>query len=102
MTDSPELVPTLLLGQASIVGKRYGRHRWFDLNKTVEGSVAFALSVVGCAEALYLVGALDQSPVSDGRNYLLSPGGTYSRDEVPSCPRARERAAPSIPAGTGT
>ncbi|PFH53106.1 hypothetical protein AMATHDRAFT_39008 [Amanita thiersii Skay4041] len=42
---------------ASIVGKRIGTHRWSTSTaKTIEGSVALALSVVGCAWAMRIVG----------------------------------------------
>lgn len=43
--------------QASIVGKRLGRHRWLATSpKTVEGSAAFALSIVVCAWVLRVLG----------------------------------------------
>ncbi|EED84276.1 hypothetical histidine kinase [Postia placenta Mad-698-R] len=52
---------TLVLGVgdalASIVGKRLGRHRWLATSpKTVEGSAAFALSIVACAWVLRVLG----------------------------------------------
>lgn len=52
---------TLVLGVgdalASIVGKRLGRHRWLATSpKTVEGSAAFALSIVVCAWVLRVLG----------------------------------------------
>ena len=53
--------------QASIIGKKFGRHTWFDLNKTVEGSIAFSVSVVACAQSLYLAGVVDTFRVSDSR-----------------------------------
>jgi CDP-diglyceride synthetase len=45
--------------QASVIGKKFGRRPWFDLNKTVEGSIAFALSVTACGLILYLAGVVD-------------------------------------------
>ncbi|KAK0235807.1 hypothetical protein EDD85DRAFT_928699 [Armillaria nabsnona] len=45
---------------ASIVGKRIGLHRWTPTtSKTIEGSLAFALSIVACAWALRLCGFVD-------------------------------------------
>lgn len=42
---------------ASIVGKRLGRHRWTSTTaKTMEGSAAFTVSVVGCAWVLRILG----------------------------------------------
>lgn len=42
---------------ASIVGKRIGKHRWStSSSKTIEGSVAFAVSVVACAWVLRVLG----------------------------------------------
>ncbi|OJA16459.1 hypothetical protein AZE42_04675 [Rhizopogon vesiculosus] len=42
---------------ASIVGKRIGRHRWSPASsKTLEGSAAFVLSLVGCVWLLRLCG----------------------------------------------
>ncbi|KAF8624531.1 hypothetical protein AX15_005841 [Amanita polypyramis BW_CC] len=42
---------------ASIVGKRIGTHRWCPTtSKTVEGSVAFTVSVVGCAWLMRVLG----------------------------------------------
>lgn len=49
---------------ASIVGKRVGRHRWSPTtSKTVEGSVAFTLSVAGFAWALGLCGLAEEFSV---------------------------------------
>ncbi|KAH7911347.1 Fph type histidine kinase [Hygrophoropsis aurantiaca] len=43
--------------QASIVGKRIGKHRWSpSTSKTLEGSAAFVLSIVVCACLLRLAG----------------------------------------------
>ncbi|KAG0006681.1 hypothetical protein BGZ65_005236, partial [Modicella reniformis] len=39
---------------ASIVGKRFGRHRWPGTVKTVEGTVAFVASVMFAAGAIFL------------------------------------------------
>lgn len=52
--------------QASIVGKRMGKHLWFRTGstKTIEGSAAFALSVILCAESLRVIGALESFQVS--------------------------------------
>ncbi|KAJ7593538.1 hypothetical protein C8J56DRAFT_500602 [Mycena floridula] len=45
---------------ASIVGKRYGIHSWSPTtSKTLEGSVAFTLSIVACASLLRLCGFVD-------------------------------------------
>ncbi|KAH9902865.1 hypothetical protein C8Q73DRAFT_785494 [Cubamyces lactineus] len=56
---------TLVLGVgdalASIAGKRFGRHRWFAANpKTIEGSVAFVVSVCFCAWLLRAFGLVEQ------------------------------------------
>ncbi|KAF8301039.1 hypothetical protein DL93DRAFT_2102769 [Clavulina sp. PMI_390] len=60
-----DLTGVLVLGVgdslASIVGKRYGKHKWFELNKSVEGSVAFVFSVVGSAKVLEVLGLVDIS-----------------------------------------
>ncbi|KAN0092831.1 hypothetical protein V8E55_003615 [Tylopilus felleus] len=46
---------------ASIVGKRVGKHRWSaSSTKTVEGSVAFAVSVIACAWVLRVLGLTEQ------------------------------------------
>ncbi|KAI0768142.1 hypothetical protein BD413DRAFT_479834 [Trametes elegans] len=55
---------TLVLGVgdalASIVGKRFGRHRWFAANpKTIEGSAAFVASVCFCAWLLRVFGVVE-------------------------------------------
>ncbi|KAF9000613.1 hypothetical protein BDQ17DRAFT_1426959 [Cyathus striatus] len=52
---------TLCLGigdaVASIVGRRIGKHRWSpSTSKTIEGSLAFVLSVVSCAWVIRLLG----------------------------------------------
>lgn len=45
------------LRQASIIGKRFGRYRWSPGNpKTVEGSIAFTLSIVASACLLRVFG----------------------------------------------
>ncbi|WVW82713.1 hypothetical protein I302_104724 [Kwoniella bestiolae CBS 10118] len=45
---------------ASIVGRKIGRLRWTTSSgKTVEGSVAFLLSMLACSGALWLVGVVD-------------------------------------------
>ncbi|KAF8623616.1 hypothetical protein AX17_007319 [Amanita inopinata Kibby_2008] len=50
---------------ASIVGKRIGTHRWSPTtNKTIEGSIAFTLSVVTCAWVMRLVGYAESFSVS--------------------------------------
>jgi len=49
---------------ASIVGKRVGRHRWSaSSSKTVEGSVAFAVSVIACAWVMRVLGLTEQFSV---------------------------------------
>jgi dolichol kinase len=51
--------------QASIVGKRIGKHRWSpSTTKTVEGSLAFALSVLAGAYILRLCGLTEMFSVS--------------------------------------
>jgi dolichol kinase len=51
--------------QASIIGKRVGRHRWSSTSsKTLEGSAAFVLSLVGCAWLLRLFGLTEEFSVS--------------------------------------
>ncbi|KAF9223470.1 hypothetical protein BS17DRAFT_767327 [Gyrodon lividus] len=46
---------------ASIVGKRIGRHRWSaSSSKTVEGSSAFAISLVACAWVLRFLGLTEE------------------------------------------
>ncbi|KAL4074815.1 hypothetical protein V8B97DRAFT_1868302 [Scleroderma yunnanense] len=45
---------------ASIVGKRIGKHRWFAGSpKTVEGSIAFVVSIIMCASLLRIFGLVD-------------------------------------------
>ncbi|KAG6868315.1 hypothetical protein C0993_005040 [Termitomyces sp. T159_Od127] len=49
-----------MTGQASIVGKRIGCHRWSPTtSKTLEGSVAFTVSIAGCAWLLRLLGVAE-------------------------------------------
>lgn len=49
---------------ASIVGKRIGKHRWSaSSSKTIEGSTAFAVSIVGCAWVLRVVGLAERFSV---------------------------------------
>jgi dolichol kinase len=46
------------------VGKRMGRHRWSaTTSKTMEGSAALVLAVVGGAGALRLCGLVEPFPV---------------------------------------
>ncbi|KAG2058490.1 hypothetical protein BDR06DRAFT_980357 [Suillus hirtellus] len=46
---------------ASIIGKRVGRHRWSSSSsKTLEGSAAFVMSLVGCAWLLRLCGLTEE------------------------------------------
>lgn len=46
--------------KASIVGRRLGRTRWAATSaKTVEGSIAFTVSVVACAWVLRLCNLVD-------------------------------------------
>ncbi|KAI0067387.1 hypothetical protein BV25DRAFT_1794947 [Artomyces pyxidatus] len=50
--------------QASVVGKRLGRHRWSPTtSKTVEGSAAFAISVVAFAWVLRVCGLVEEFSV---------------------------------------
>ncbi|KAH9838351.1 histidine kinase [Rhodofomes roseus] len=52
-------------GQASIAGKRLGRHRWLATSpKTLEGSAAFVVSIVACAWLLRLCGLSEHFSVS--------------------------------------
>ena len=47
------------MAQASVYGKRFGRIRWTaGTPKTVEGSLAFTLSVAAFAGLLYLCGVI--------------------------------------------
>ncbi|KAI5998742.1 Fph type histidine kinase [Pisolithus albus] len=73
---------------ASIIGKRIGRYRWFAGSpKTVEGSMAFVVSLVLCAWCLRLFGLVDD--FSDPSFQM----------PVPRLPQTRERARrPSRPA----
>lgn len=42
---------------ASIIGKRVGEYRWSGMSgRTVEGSIAFVLSVIGCAWVMRMAG----------------------------------------------
>ena len=53
------------MAQASIVGKRIGRHRWGANNpKTIEGSLAFMVSVVVSAWFLRVCGLTEDFSVS--------------------------------------
>jgi dolichol kinase len=50
--------------QASVVGKKLGKHRWSaTTSKTLEGSVAFTLSIVAFAWALRMCGLVEQFSV---------------------------------------
>jgi dolichol kinase len=50
--------------QASIVGKKLGKHRWSaTTSKTLEGSVAFTLSIVAFACVLRMCGVVEQFSV---------------------------------------
>jgi dolichol kinase len=50
---------------ASIIGKRLGRHRWSATTpKTLEGSAAFVVTVVGSAWVLRLCGLTEAFSVS--------------------------------------
>ena len=56
----------LFLVQASIIGRRVGRYRWSPTSaKTIEGSLAFVVSVVFCAWLLRLCGLVE--PFSTSR-----------------------------------
>ncbi|WFD33931.1 dolichol kinase [Malassezia cuniculi] len=59
---------TLVLGVgdalASIVGRRFGRHKWPGSNKSVEGSLAFVASIVCCAVLLQVVGWVETVPLA--------------------------------------
>lgn len=51
--------------QASIVGRRIGRLRWCAASgKTVEGSIAFFVSVVAFSSLLWMLGLVDRFEVS--------------------------------------
>lgn len=51
---------SLIARQASIVGKRIGFHRWSPTtSKTLEGSIAFTVSIAGCAWLLRLLGVAE-------------------------------------------
>lgn len=63
--------------QASVIGKKFGRRPWFDLNKTVEGSIAFALSVTACGLGLYLAGVADSFRVRFSPSCAPSPNLTH-------------------------
>ena len=72
-TDSPsqllQYTGILVLGVgdalASIVGKRFGRHRWTATTpKTIEGSLTFAVSVAACAWVLRVCGLTEEFSVS--------------------------------------
>lgn len=57
--------PLWPIAQASIVGKRIGRLRWSTSSgKTVEGSVAFFLSLVLAGTSLSLTGIIESFSVS--------------------------------------
>ena len=57
-SDSSRCVNLVL--QASIVGRRIGRHRWSPASsKTLEGTASFILSVVLCACFLRACGAVE-------------------------------------------
>lgn len=65
--------------QASIVGKRLGRHRWFAANpKTIEGSAAFVTSVCVCAWLLRVCGVAEDFSVRD--SVFSSRAARYSVD----------------------
>ena len=51
---------------ASIVGKRVGKYRWSaSSSKTVEGSIAFAVSVIACAWVLRVLGLAEPFSVGN-------------------------------------
>ncbi|KAG2157960.1 Fph type histidine kinase [Suillus bovinus] len=59
---------------ASIIGKRVGRHRWSSTSsKTLEGSAAFVLSLVGCAWLLRLCGLTEEFSSSIITDTTLDP-----------------------------
>lgn len=49
---------------ASIVGRRYGKKKWWTGSKTVEGTVAFWSSIMFCAWLLRILGLVEQFNVS--------------------------------------
>lgn len=59
---------TLVLGVgdalASIIGRRFGRHKWPGSKKSIEGTLAFATSIVLVVLALQAVGWVDELPVA--------------------------------------
>uniref|UniRef100_A0A0W0F7P5 dolichol kinase n=1 Tax=Moniliophthora roreri TaxID=221103 RepID=A0A0W0F7P5_MONRR len=71
---------------ASIVGKRVGIHRWSPTSsKTLEGSVAFTVSVVICAWVLRLFGIVEAFSVSDdpGLSFVVSLPGILGPQNDP-------------------
>lgn len=56
--------------QASIVGRLVGRVRWLGTNKTVEGTIAFVVSVTTCAWLLRLTGVTESFSVSCLSSFL--------------------------------
>lgn len=67
-----------MLAQASLIGKRYGRQRWPDSNKTVEGTLGFVAAVLASSMAIVYVTSLIGKEASlplvtfSGRNAWMS------------------------------
>lgn len=65
----------LFFCQASIVGKRFGVHRWsVTTSKTLEGSIAFVVSILTAAFFLRLAGFLEAFSVCLAR-FNVTPLG---------------------------
>lgn len=63
--STPQALQLTTVAQASIVGKKLGRYKWSPTTpKTLEGSIAFTLSIVICACLLRLLGCAERFPVS--------------------------------------
>lgn len=78
--------------QASIVGRRIGRLRWCTVfGKTVEGSIAFFLSVLGASWIMWAFGVVDNFNVRSSHLFFFSfpSPKTRGRTEKLICPFSR-------------